>query len=120
MEQNQIDQGIRLKKLIKALNLNQSTFANSLGMTQANISKMTIGAGKVSSEVLNRITIHYKEVNMHWLLTGDGMMFLDEGAKGAVQEPAPKYKGRGRLEELEARVEQLEETVRRLKKDLNK
>ena len=116
MQQIQIEQGVRLKNLIKALNLRQESFARSLGMTQPNISRTVNGETKISVEVLNRIIDTYKNVNMHWLLTGDGTMFLDESKEKSrqVEEPAVGYTagGKGRLEELEERVERLEEVVR--------
>ena len=119
MDHLQIEQGIRLKELIKALKFNQVSFAKSLGMTQPNISRMASGEGKISVEVLNRIIDTYKNVNLHWLLTGEGAMFMDSPEKkiGQVEEPPGPYtaKGKGRLEELEERVERLEEAVRWLK-----
>lgn len=118
MEQTQIQQGIRLTKLIKALNLKQNTFAQSLGTTQPNISRMVSGQNKISAEVLNRITQTYKKINLHWLLTGDGEMFIDvpQGKSPEENEPPERtiVKGKGRLEELEDRVERLEEAMKRL------
>lgn len=120
MDSNQIEQSQRLKKLIKALGINQTLFAKSLGMTQPNISRMISGEGKVSAEVLNRITITYKNINLHWLITGDGDMFLETAQEkdSQVNEPSIAIqKGQGRLEELEARVDRLEDAMRRLTKD---
>jgi transcriptional regulator with XRE-family HTH domain len=118
MEQNQIEQSLRLKKLMKALNLNQSLFAKSLGVTQPNISRMVSGESKISAEILSRITGTYKQLNLHWLLTGDGEMFLyktNDTITQVNEEYAPK--GKGKLEDLEERVERLEAAVRRLLKD---
>lgn len=121
MEHNQIGQSKRLKKLLKALNVNQSVFAKSLGMTQPNISRMASGEGKISVEVLNRITTTYKQVNLHWLITGDGEMFfyeLQDKSPQMVEEPLIKTKGR--LEDLEERLERLEEVVKNLVKSHEK
>jgi hypothetical protein len=119
MNQQQIDQSIRLKKLIKMLGLNQTLFAQSLGMTQPNISRMVSGDGKISLEVLNRITDIYKNINLHWLLTGEGTMFTHVIPTEPMREvnEIPVYKGKGRLEDLEERVERLEKIVGRLTKD---
>jgi predicted transcriptional regulator len=119
MDQQQIDQSIRLKKLIKMLGLNQTLFAQSLGMTQPNISRMVSGDGKISLEVLNRITDIYKNINLHWLLTGEGTMFTHVIPTEPMREvnEIPVYKGKGRLEDLEERVERLEKIVGRLTKD---
>lgn len=118
MEQYRIDQSIRLRKLIKALNLNQSGFAKSLGMKQPNISRMVNGESNISMEVLNGITNVHKQVNLHWLLTGDGEMFLDEIEKKDNQLNESPLRGKGRLEELEERVERLEKVVGLFGKDL--
>ena len=124
MEQIQIEQGIRLQQLIKALNLKQASFAQSLGMTQPNISRMVSGESRISVEVLNRIIDTYKHINLHWLLTGQGAMFMEAPPEKSreVQEPSAAYmaKGKGWLEELEERVERLEEAVRRLKAESKK
>lgn len=124
MEHSQIEQGHRLQLLIKALNLNQTSFARSLGMTQPNISRMVTGENNVSTEALIRITNTHKKVNIHWLLTGEGAMFTDTLPERSmqVQEKAVAYmpRGKGRLEELEERVERLEEAVKQLKKALKK
>lgn len=123
MDHLQIEQGIRLRQLIKALKLNQATFAKSLGMTQPNISRMISGGNTISVKVLNAITEAYKNVNLQWLLTGEGAMFKDEAEQGGqVKEPPAPYaaRGKGRLEELEERLERLEEEVTLLKTALGK
>lgn len=118
MEQNQIDQSRRLQQLIKALKMNQSKFAKQLGVTQPNISRMVTGESRISTEILNRIILAYKNVNLHWLLTGEGEMFIigpDE--KPAQVEESNVVAGKGRLEDLEERVERLEEAMKRLMDD---
>lgn len=79
---------------------------------------MVNGESKVSEEVSNRILQTHKEVNLHWLLTGDGEMFI----KGAQEKPTevnePRVTGKGRLEDLEERVERLEVVVKRSIKDI--
>ena len=118
-EQKRIDQSIRLKQLIKALNLNQPSFAKSLGMTQPNISRMISGRSSISVEILNRITDRYKQVNLHWLLTGEGLMFLG-GEEQEREEDVVLVKGKGRLEELEERLARVEEELRRVVARLGK
>ena len=122
MEQYQIDQSIRLQKLIKALNLKQTTFAKSLGITQPNISRMVSGENKISAEVLNRIALAHKKTNLHWLLTGEGEMFLDPTMEKNASVNAPPADnpgtGKGRLEELEERLGRLEELVEQMRKGM--
>lgn len=123
MEQTQIEQGARLQQLIKALNINQSAFAKTLSMTQPNISRMIRGEKKISAEALSRIAIVHKSVNLHWLLTGSGEMFINTSQeKSALEyESTTEHtaaKGKGKLEDLEERIERLEEVVRQLMGDL--
>jgi len=119
MEQYQIDQGIRLKKLIKALHLNQSSFADSIGKTQPNINRMISGTSSISGEVLYRISGRYAQVNLHWLLTGVGEMFLESGPEGKpqVNEGVIPYRDR---EKLEKWMEEVEEILRELVKKFEK
>jgi len=113
MEQIQIEQSIRLRVLIKALNLNQSTFAKSLGMTQPNINRMVSGTGKISVEVLHRIAETHTHINLHWLLTGVGDMYLD--GKNLQENDLPAVTKQERLEQIEERLAQLEEQVNELR-----
>ena len=103
---------------MKVLNLNQSSFAKSLGMTQPNINRMVSGASNISMETLNSITDTYKNINLHWLLTGHGEMFLDslQEKNPQVNEEAIPYRSKGELGNLEERVAQLETRVKRLEK----
>ena len=116
MEQQQIDQSLRLKKLIKALNVNQSELAKTLGMAQPNISRILNGGAQVSIELVNKISNVYKQVNLHWLLTGDGEMLFEKNPQ--VDELLPNIiEGKGTLEE---RMERLEDVVRGLVKSFEK
>lgn len=120
MEHYQIEQGLRLKKLIKVLNLNQIQFAKSVGVTQPNISKIVNGESSLSAELLTRMADVYSKLNLHWLLTGTGEMFFDEilNKNLQVNEAAGVYKTKKRLEELDENLEKAKGTLGRLLKDL--
>jgi transcriptional regulator with XRE-family HTH domain len=127
-----IEQGARLQRLIKALKTNQTGFAGQMGVSQSNINKMVRGAKGISRTVINGLLLVHKNVNVHWLLTGEGNMFFDE-ATGRVEEPAVPYEKRRaglllgeveamleeharEIEGLKATVAQLEAEVERLRK----
>jgi DNA-binding XRE family transcriptional regulator len=65
----------RLKFLRKNLGLRQQDMANSLNVPFTAISKYELGIIKPSSEILARIANTY-DVNLNWLLTGSGGMFI--------------------------------------------
>ena len=120
MEQYQIDQGIRLKKLIKVLNLNQVEFAKSVGVTQPNISKIANGESSLSAELLARMADVYTQINLHWLLTGSGEMFFEAVPNKNIQanEAIGVTNTKERIEELKDIIEKAKRTVNRLLKDL--
>lgn len=122
MEEIQIDQGTRLKALMKALNLTQTEFAVSLGMTQPNVNRMMSGRNKISMEVLNGLGKEYKHVNLHWLLTGYGEMFLDESLAIGVMtnKNAVAYNTKETLEEVQRLAGQLDITINDLLKTLKR
>lgn len=122
MDQTQIEQGFRLRTLIKSLHLNQTEFAKSLGTTQPNINRMVIGRNRISMEVLNGLANVYPQVNLHWLLTGRGNMLLEgpDGGIGMVREEPTPYQVKEKLQEAEQLAEEMEGTLRKLVKTLKR
>ncbi len=124
MEPTRIEQGARLQQLIKALKTNQTGFADMVNVSQSNINKMVRGVKGISKTVINALLLGHKNVNVHWLLTGEGEIFLTPppDQTGQVAEPAALYGKRGLLfgeveEVLEAQrreIEALKERVARL------
>ena len=130
MESTRIEQGARLQQLIKALKTNQTGFADLVHVSQSNINKMVRGVKGISKTVINGLLLGHKNVNVHWLLTGEGEMFLappaapvDQVAEGeAAYGKRPLLLGeveavleahRREIEELRERVARLEEEMRK-------
>lgn len=121
------EQGARLEKLIEALGNSQVSMAESIGISQSYISQMVSGSRNISRNVLHAITKTFQNVNVRWLLTGDGEMFLQKVLatdSNGVSEPEVKYEARpadplGALRELldehGRRLAKLEEEVRWLR-----
>lgn len=116
------EQGARFESLIEALNLTQTSIAQILGISQPLVSQMVRGSRNISRRVLHFITNNYPDVNVRWLMTGEGEMFLEKkvaepGVLTGVMEPMAVYetgKGEGRLEYLERKVEEFERRLRDL------
>lgn len=62
----------RLKLLRETLGLKQGKFAEQLGMSQAYLSDIEHGRKGFSATLL--MALDNKNVNLHWLLTGEGQM----------------------------------------------
>jgi len=121
------EQGARLESLIEALNLTQTSLAQILGISQSYVSQMVGGSRNISRRVLHFITNNYPKVDVRWLMTGEGEMFLEKqepeaGALVGVMEPGAVYERGGsvgllegvfaRLAWLEDRVAELEARLR--------
>jgi transcriptional regulator with XRE-family HTH domain len=72
---------IRLKEIRESLSLNQKTFSEMLGIRQNYLSRYESGEHEVTDELkLQMIKVVYqnykRRINLDWLLTGEGSMFL--------------------------------------------
>lgn len=67
----------RFKELRKALGLTQSEFGKILGLSTSGVSEIEAGRRKVTEQHLIMLS-NYKEkiINIEWLRTGDGEMFV--------------------------------------------
>lgn len=130
MKSDKIQQGARLQQLIKALKTNQTGFADLINVSQSNINKMVRGVKGISKTVINALLLGHKNVNVHWLLTGEGEMFLQHPTSPAdqVAEDAAVYGKRplllgeveGILEAQRREIEALKERVARLEEEMGK
>jgi len=70
----------RLKVLRETIGVNQSQFANTLGVAPSFISGIERNKKDVSRELLQKLLEKYK-INVNWLLSGEGEMFLNTTEK---------------------------------------
>ena len=67
--------GERLKKARESLNISQIRLAEQVGVSQGTISKWERGLCEIPYSVMEYLAKAYN-VNLHWLLTGEGEMFI--------------------------------------------
>jgi len=67
----------RLKEVFSVLKINQTNFAKNIGLQVGNISAIMNGVNKPSADTLKLISEYYK-INLNWLLTGEGSMFIPD------------------------------------------
>ena len=91
---------IRLKEFIARLGISVSTFADNCGIPRPTLSQLLNGRNrKISNEVLEKIHRAYPQVNMSWLMFGEGDMFVpnantDENFSGQPADEIPAETGR--------------------------
>lgn len=67
----------RFKELRKALGLTQSEFGKILGLSTSGVSEIEAGRRKVTEQHLIMLSNYKKKIiNIEWLRTGDGKMFV--------------------------------------------
>jgi transcriptional regulator with XRE-family HTH domain len=67
--------GKRLKELRKELKLSSKIFAENIGEKDYKIRDSETEKQKIANDLLEKIGIYYN-INLNWLLTGKGEMFL--------------------------------------------
>jgi hypothetical protein len=92
MEETTINQ--RLKYLIDILGLKVSAFSRQLGVSETSTRNYTDRSTKPGAEYLEKVANHFKQVNMSWLLTGNGEPLLPATAgPGLVGTQAQNISG---------------------------
>jgi SOS-response transcriptional repressor LexA len=108
----------RLKLLRTSLRMkNQTEFAEKLGITQTSLSKYENGTVDIPDEV--KVKISKFGINLHWLITGHGEMFLEDQPEKSLT--IPKIENRsspGAL--IDQRLEKLETEIAEIKVYLKK
>ena len=64
----------RLHQYLANKNTSPYTFERNCGIANGYLNKQTKGKGTIGSEIIERITEKYNDLNITWLLTGKGQM----------------------------------------------
>ena len=69
----------RLKMILERVNLTPGNFADKIGVAPATISHILSGRNKYpSAEVMLRLHETYPDIDLNWLLTGEGTLIKDD------------------------------------------
>jgi hypothetical protein len=77
MSESTINQ--RLKILIETLGLKVGAFSRALGVSETSTRNYTDRSSKPGADYLEKIAIHFNQVNLTWLITGEGEPLLTGG-----------------------------------------
>jgi hypothetical protein len=64
----------RLHEYLTKKNMSPYNFEKNCGLANGYLNKQTKGKGTIGSEIIERITEKYKDLNITWLLTGNEQM----------------------------------------------
>ena len=96
----------RLKIVRKFLNRTQVDFASSIGLTQAGYSDIERGKNNVSGKIKILLKREHN-VNLEWLESGNGEMFLPIGESQDPREQQLILELQSEIEKLQKEVNQL-------------
>lgn len=94
MNYNVIEIGKRLNEFRKKINLSQIELSNSLDIPQSSLSEMEKGRKNISYNTIISLLSNYYNLNIDWLLTGRGDMFITKQLpiNNIASEPLEEYK----------------------------
>lgn len=81
----------RMEQLIKALGLKRPDFAREVGINNTTLHNYVKGR-PIKAENAAKIVERYPNVNLNWLITGEGEMFAEGKAPEARHHPHPARK----------------------------
>ncbi len=73
--------GKRLHMFVKSKHMNTTQFSKELGCGQTTMSSITSDKSKPGAEILQSITVNFPELNLRWLLIGQGDMLVGDCEK---------------------------------------
>ncbi len=76
----------RLEQFLRAENISQSQFADSIGVARASVSHILSGRNKPGFDFLLNTAKAYPALNLEWLITGKGRMYASGKAASSLFE----------------------------------
>ncbi len=90
----------RFKLLLKEKNLTATNFAALIKVNASAVSHILNGRSKPGFDVLDKIAEAFPDIDLNWLITGKGSLYLDK-QKSASPAPAPAASAPTLFDELE-------------------
>jgi hypothetical protein len=106
----------RIAMYLQFKTITPHSFERKIHLSNGYFSKQTKNLGSVGSDILVKIHESYPELNMLWVLTGEGQMIVDdlsENQVSKVNEFSSRYETESRkLKSLESDLEKLNVLVK--------
>ena len=91
----------RLFNFIKHKGYSINGFEKEIGVSTGMIAKAVKDDRSIGTDKLLKIFLKCPDINLHWLITGEGLMYRNESDNTILQEPSALYnmKHQSRLEQ---------------------
>lgn len=76
----------RLQQFLDAENINQSQFADTIGVARASVSHILAGRNKPGFDFIESMSKHYPRLNLEWLIVGKGKMYSNSAQESPVED----------------------------------
>jgi len=100
--------GLRLKNIRESINLTQKEFGDKINIAMSAVSRYELNDTLPNKDVLNKI-VEFFNINLHWLLTGNGTMLLTDQPEGECPNCAELQKV---VDKLEGNLELLKSIIK--------
>jgi len=102
-----------IKILIETIDSNPNDFAKQIGLKRADVIYNIISnKTKASTEIIELITNKFEKLNIRWLFTGHGEIFIDNNYTSIINEPEVPYGNKCKnCECLKHEIERLKEII---------
>ncbi|MAO71099.1 MAG: transcriptional regulator [Flavobacteriales bacterium] len=75
----------RIKIWIESKSLKSSSFADKIGVNRATISHILSGRNKPSIDFLHKMISSFPDLNLNWIVSGEGFMYISDEGKESIQ-----------------------------------
>lgn len=97
---------LRIAQILKHYELSASSFADSIQVQRSSISHLLKGRNKPSLEFVTKLVHAYPEVNLYWLLYGEGDFPIGT-ATHVSENKKPKTQAKPTIETTEKKTEKV-------------
>ena len=113
----------RIKQFIDYKGIAISAFEKSIGMSNASLGKSLKTGGTIGADKLGIILSTYPEINLHWLVTGEGEMLKESPQPKLIANQVPSLSNteillRDLLAERDNEIKALNEIIWELKEEI--
>ena len=107
----------RILQLVKALDMNPNQFSKQIGKDRSYVTSIK---KEISTDVLRNIFDQFPNVNIMWIITGEGDIFIEEESENALLQHyrSENAELKNKVDGLNREIGRLESQLDELKKEI--